>query len=394
MLHQDQLDDIERCALVAELMVLRLTERHLHAGPAAAPFLDVLVERALVEARRPLKRKRSTPVDTHLQAVTNSAEAYVEEDRDSLDAVTLTAAERFLKAAKSEVQGFTCTACGHGSLLQCSASMPIGNVPVARCLHELAVLCDWAIRLASDLYKRSLPLQHAIAPPRIVLSTIRGSSGRNRLVVDLGCSARCKLDGLQSKSFDAVVELVLDVGNLNVETMSALLYVFLHEVTVHAYQRIGAPKRETSHLDNFAEGWMDYVAEQLLRAAWFGSPVPPGVPVEWRKSNEPGLRLCEARRDVAGVKIGYEAAWRVFTALSSCAGPSERGLDLFHQLSCGLNVRQIDVNDRNSLVTRLAMQLPVDGETPVASSQPAWRVVANFAINKDIDAFLRDVLNL
>lgn len=394
MLHQDQLDDIERCALVAELMVLKLSERHLHAGSAAAPFLGGFVERTLDEARRPLRRKRSTPVDKHLQAVTSTADAYLAEDRESLDSVTLTAAERFLHAAKSEVPRFICTACGQGTLLQCTASMPVGNVPVPRCLHELAALCGWAIRLASDLYQRSLPRQHAVVPPRIGLSTMRGSAGKHRLVVDLGCSARCKLDGLQHSAFDAVVELELDVGDLNVATMSALLYVFLHEVTVHAYQRLGATTRETHHRDSFAEGWMDFVAEQLLNDASFGSSAPPGVPVEWRKSHEPGLRLCAARRAVSSVRIGYEAAWRVLAALTTCAGEAQRGVDLFHQLSCGLNVRHIDVNDRNSLVTRLALQLPEDGEVPVTSSQAAWSIIANFANNKDIDAFMTGVMNL
>ena len=176
--------------------------------------------------------------------------------------------------------------------------------------------------------------------------------------------------------------------------MNATLYVLLHEIVVHAYQRLGAARRNTGRTDPFSEGLMDLVARLAFQKAFDDPSLRNRVNPAWVGDPTPGFELWSARARAypelsAQVRFGRAVGGWLLWAFTDVTGAP--GNDPFQRLACGVNVLDLTGEQRIRLVHQLARHLQPDGQRldPKGSGR---RLVEQYLATGDPEAIVRELL--
>jgi hypothetical protein len=174
------------------------------------------------------------------------------------------------------------------------------------------------------------------------------------------------------------IQLCVDPDRLDVPTFSAVFYFLFHESFCHAFERGQTdlrvwPQREySSPSDPFVEGWMEYVSLQVLerllsnsRLSRFGGALPQRPPISFHRklSIINHARECHGRRTlhrfgndaVRRRRLGEEVAIGLCEQIMQLESDDSalQGLDLFVDLSAGLNLLHLNSDRRRTLVLEL-----------------------------------------
>jgi hypothetical protein len=199
-------------------------------------------------------------------------------------------------------------------------------------------------------------------------------------------------------------EVILGMGleKFELSGLEALPYALFHEYVAHAYQGILArhPREHAAAHDMFIEGWMDFVAYQLmLRVVARNDQLWP------RNCEERAARMRARRKDyrdsrltfeqkgrAAHLVIGDEAASRVFALFGRLYQSPEDAWNGFMEFSAALDMawsRADAIRFENALTTL--------GEL-IASDRPssfdAIGAICDFLKERDADRFVTRVLAL
>lgn len=159
------------------------------------------------------------------------------------------------------------------------------------------------------------------------------------------------------------VDLLVDSDSYSREDYFGTLYVLLHEWFCHAYsgQNPGGADRLAG--DSYADGWMDYVACELLPRiidGEFGAECQLRIPIEFSEHFSNMARTLHYGRTKASSEAisatwtyskGASAAQRFFLLCQKIFQSEGDGLELLLRFSCSINISNISHADRGSLVS-------------------------------------------
>ena len=154
------------------------------------------------------------------------------------------------------------------------------------------------------------------------------------------------------------------------ECFNACPYVLFHECIAHAFQDIlpAAARREPNKYDAFAEGWMDWVALQVLHDRVAGraprnlelraSPLSADASVAAERYHHERARWhqSDAPSTAPTADVGRRGASYVKHILTTLTDDLDEGWAEFLKLSFGLNV-QSDLANRRDALARKASDL-------------------------------------
>lgn len=375
-----------RHALAGEIVVRALEPHILRAHVTSQRLVEATLSVALASARAPLIEGAARSLDAHFIRVRDSVSGLVEQlsavspgDRDAV--------LRFSEALSEETAHIGCATCLESESSLCNRASLSESSDVPACLREVFALFELAAVSADALYRRGVVPPKEV--PRIGLKVCGRAEG-SREQVEAWCDVRPLTLGVDSQ-----VRLEFAVGRVTVPTMRELLYVLMHELVCHAYQRLGAHLREVPRKDSFSEGWMDWIACQMFLDAVHrkGSAVM-AVRHAWIADAAPGLVRYGDRANEPHVRQGREAAQRVHAVMVAKEPGPAAGVAKFEVLSCLLNVNSIDLDVRRDLTIRLSTRLPPAGSSPRPQHRPAIECVVKYMADNDLGAFVRRVLAL
>jgi hypothetical protein len=231
------------------------------------------------------------------------------------------------------------------------------------CIRSIREIFDRAFRMAAEIYQRAVRIQGVEAE----LATVPGKpvkiNGNSVTVTgkaiwnDVGASRYSQ------------VQVIVNAREFDQRGLNILPYCITHELISHVFQQAGgvSPRQgEPEEYDALAEGWMDYIAAELVA----GGPAA----VDHGPWNNPAIAeaarwMHSIRRDQTGpdpfeyapkVALGWEAAFwvlRIFRCHQVDADLEQDPWDDFVDLSCQLNAYPWDEFDRGEVLAKLPRRL-------------------------------------
>lgn len=276
---------------------------------------------------------------------------------------------------------------GRAGAVPCAEDWPRSDALAASgdCLAPVHAAVRAALDLAAGLYGRTCGVAPALVRVRTGQGGIRPFAGVQQTVDGNTAWPAPPPEG--GAAGETVLRVTIDVGRFDRSGLKLLAYMAAHEAVCHVYQQVADPGRRNPRLyDAFAEGWMDFVAAELVAGTrgegWSGEPGPG--PFGDAEAAEMALSLHDKRRDrlvqapyverakVAQGRAAALAVLRLFRA-DDAVPPADCGgaWDDFVALSCQLNVMAWGPEARAAAMADLPGRLRE--ETALADRLLAWR---------------------
>jgi hypothetical protein len=206
------------------------------------------------------------------------------------------------------------------------------------------------------------------------------------------------------------VEINLCIKNLNWETYMAVPYVLFHEAICHTFQDIvpRQPRRLGSEpKDRFAEGWMDFVACEIMKRVLSNGSRINGTDLRFRSEQiNIGTQFHHVRtnhdldnRSVYAVSraFGKEVADKILYLLERL--PQEdfpashpNAWDVFLRLSFDLNMLHMKYYDRMRLLALLHKNLPGRGQPDTLTRlEHLPQIMRKYLKTNNINSLIHDV---
>jgi len=286
------------------------------------------------------------------------------------------------------VARLACTACPGAPTRLCGPRVFPRTTMRGACMAELVTLFREALDVTRAVYRWAGVPPHLLTENPVELYVTRTPRRAGGGLAGLELEGWCWFNPGPTRRGCAVV-LALPVEAMSLRVMQGVPYVLLHELVAHAFQRLGEGVRGTSAADPFAEGWMDFVARLVFIRSHYHPWRWRRSHLAWRSDVHPGLELSAARRCVrvdttASARAGYAVAERTWLALVSLRGAA--GLRDFLRLSCQLNVRALDEEERRQVVEWLARGFRRSG-----GARPVTDALRAFAAGGGVEEFLARV---
>ena len=216
---------------------------------------------------------------------------------------------------------------------------------------------------------RAVYLRHT---PRADEISVKFSLQRVEAGVQQGYIPDFHIDGSTDVNGDfSVIEIVLEDGALNLETLRQVSYVCAHELVCHAYQGIDSQERKNANATcSWSEGWMDAIAWRLLERWLQAEKESPPLPHWLARSPGKALRDCRKlheRRylERQGRSMKPFNVYRRMQARDACdelyrqwSAPQEKrtfnGLRKVVEFSVALNIARLDRKQREDIVLELS----------------------------------------
>lgn len=197
----------------------------------------------------------------------------------------------------------------------------------------------------------------------------------------------------------ATVEVSIDILSFDQASLDELPYVIAHEIFCHVFQNIrGAPRQACAKYDILAEGWMDFVAAEMLAG---GPDATDHGPFEDLAVASAGRRIHAARQSrrsaktrfprAGHVSLGREAGDAVLSLFrrhdaDPDAQHSTSAWDDFRDLSLQLNAAAWSSEKRTVALAGLSGRLRAAGEQKKGGNAAEARIDTNRDL---VDALLR-----
>lgn len=320
------------------------------------------------------------------------------------------ASELLLRHIAAGTRAATCVACNNDRVCEgLATTIDADDDIVARygkCIAGLKLLFRFAIDETTAFYKRYAPS----APAPTVhfcteLDQRRPGSSRISFMVD-GRTAR-----VGSGTLDADVFLILRPG-YRLRCFLATLYVLFHECVAHAFSGLPLDTEESSRSVAFCEGWMDWIAVELLKQSLvvpFSRKVGAlEIPGAIEKIRDAGERLHGERSDEgldesdpesAMVAHGKEAAMALYGVFQRVQPKGSTRWDAWKQFaafSTRVNASAAPDDFREELVWAVSCLVPASAaeqEWASARARTVKKSVRDFASHGDAMRLAREIIN-
>jgi hypothetical protein len=263
--------------------------------------------------------------------------------------------------------GLSCSTCS-GSPTVCDGG-PNDDALVAgggHCIGLLRQLFDVALWIAQNAFQRYLP---AVSLPAVEFSTAHWNQKPHDIPVELYCGGTTTF----ANGGNSVVKLHLTPAKLDWDTCLACLYVLVHECFCHAFYGARNPNRRegTGNDDPFTEGWMDWLAHELLLQ---NRDFAQGLPASGTEFASIATIFTEARSQYRadGAKpasthafsraMGKAAAIQMHELLKRLPESRADALGALFRLSCDVLAEGFPLQKHEDFVYAVNMGLPSPGE--------------------------------
>lgn len=233
------------------------------------------------------------------------------------------------------------------------------------CIGLLRQLFDVALLIAQNAFQRYLP---AVSLPAVEFSTAHFNQKPHDIPVALYCGGKTTF----ANGGNSVVQLHLTPDVLDWDTCLACLYVLVHECFCHAFYGARNPSQRdvTGNDDPFTEGWMDWLAHELLLQ---NLNLTQGLPASGTEFARIATIFTEARsryRDGAepaskhalSRALGKEAAIKMHELLKRLLESCADALEALFRLSCDVLAEGFRLEKHENFVYAVNMGLPSPGE--------------------------------
>lgn len=266
-----------------------------------------------------------------------------------------------------------CSACSKDHVCNGQTDLDSDKAREGLCLAQLRTLFLCAKQLTDGIYKASRSFRELPKKPQLVFSTAWTPARPHSLKEVTYALSGQTLHHVTDREATSEITLVLQTRALDWRTYMACLYVLIHELVCHAYEGCaGGVVNHCEPHDPFAEGWMDFLAAELMRKWLNRAPsalATAEIPEFASDRHDHGQELhCARTRYMVGEpgsatrKRGKMAAANFLGVLDRMLGPG-LGWGPFVAFSTELNVISSPTPERDRLVEKLCLLLPEPGKT-------------------------------
>jgi len=301
-----------------------------------------------------------------------------------------------------------CTGCSMPPSLPQAGQLSPGGC----CKASLQEMFDFAVDVTKVYYGSYS--SHAKYSPASVTLDVKLFRDRNRvhdLPIDYSVSGAVEflppVKGARSE-----VQLLLHVDNFDLDSYLTVPYVLFHECIAHAYHGLlpNANDRKPHRPDDqFAEGWMDFVAFEIFKEVWKGNGPAKHLlgRVKLTADHYDRSYKLHSSRIELSVKpplrqsqyaicrrSGHHAARKVLRVLERTCPTEARAREIFFRMSFDLNMTQkIDSLQKNFFVA-VINNLSEPGSPDSPRHCDVVRVMRKYIENNKLEHFVAEIVGL
>lgn len=289
----------------------------------------------------------------------------------NLIAITVGSVGGYLDPFKQAINGLDCMTCSAGNV--CTGNWRDSDTVHQRgqCIQPLKNLFRLVEQFSRDWYTEN-STDHACPPYELVLQTGPPDGEKpHDIAANYHVAGKARPEAEQT-----IIKLLLHPHQFDRDTNLACLYVLFHEIICHGFQGLVASKndlrRDAFAEDEFGEGWMDFLALQLLeRFLDEGDPAAQNLVHirETERAAEIARDFHHRRHDLSrppkcadvywsGVRTGKDVLRFLHDLIFLKVGPtSPEAEKQFFRLSADFNKLQTTVAERQTWMQRLRNEM-------------------------------------
>lgn len=445
LLHIDLLQRKTISALTTFYEAIYPFEMLFHAEGAESEF-DSLHQELRLRIAQELGRTNGIPLDEFLKKLFGRMESVA---KDTLEGSYPNLFEKFDEALRGKVKEICCATCttpkqeslvpltvAHGkngeaapvAMLVCDGSERDHQVVAQSgiCIKPLREMFEAAVVATRQYYTAYGTLSQKVQLPKAYLRTVPLPRKPHSFPVDYFVGGA--VDFKQStKAGWAEVELKIWVDEFDWKTYLAAPYVMFHECVAHIFHNVypSANDRKTSTpSDEFAEGWMDFVAYMVMEEAIKGrgpasqvrskllfpeKQLDIGASFHKARTNpdlypsevkiQIGRKTPSPKAEARKRKKGIEAASKMLAFLKTLTETDDLGREAFLRMSFDLNMLHKESTYFRTFVAQVNSYLPSPDQLwnseeervtkeSVMHLEPFPELIWKYLKDNDIQAFL------
>ena len=380
----------------------------------------------------PADRKEIDFLEEHLFRLSTLATELPSPDKDPLDGfvreiskhLDLASSALVTNGNRSHVDNALAVFKGATTSLDCAACSPLKPVICdghwhddrivdgrGQCIAPLKSAFDAALSLARRYYSTHSTYFSNAIPPSVEFSTSFRNSTPHDCPVPYHVGGATEFQDVAARKF-SIVKLTVVPEQFDFGTYSALLYVLVHECVCHAFEGIlpfpdFVERVATEPDDGFAEGWMDWVAHEILQEALHGKGPATDVVSKLQHLEEIGDAATkfhlsrvddqhpQQSKHAIERAFGRDAAQRVLYLFERLPESRDQPWELFLRLSFDLNVLPHFHEIREQVVSLLELLLPKRGAIETLSkANPLTDSFRKYLTTNNILQLIADFLTL
>jgi len=321
--------------------------------------------------------------------------------------------ENALAAFGRAMTNLDCAACSPLKPVICDGQWHDDKIVDAggQCVAPIKAAFQVALSLARRYYSTYSTYFGNAIPPSIEFSTSFRSSTPHDCPVPYHVGGATEFQDVAARRL-SVVKLTLVPEQFDFGTYTAVLYVLVHECLCHAFEGILAFPDFVERVaaepdDGFAEGWMDWVAHEVLQEALRGKG--PAADIVSKLPHLDEIADAATKFHLSRVDdqhpqpskhaieraFGRDAAQRVFYLLERLPESREQPWEMFLRLSFDLNMLPHFHEIREQFVSLLELLLAKRGAIETLSKANSLTVsFRNYLKNNNILQLVNDFLAL
>lgn len=317
--------------------------------------------------------------------------------------------DRLVRAFDAETRTTACDRCSPTRVCD-GSELDHDTVTVAGdCISPLKAAFDIAAEAARRYFLQYSSLIGEATLPKIVFSTA------HTIAKPHDCPNNYFVSGSTSYldhpgAATSRVTLFVCVNRFDQASLEAIPYVLFHECVCHAFQESvhdGDGRKNSEPGDVFAEGWMDWVAVEILRetalgkgpAAELGGELKTPDSVVTAGSLFHSSRCAYGQPDssehASVYAFGKSCAQKVLRLFQRLLGSQEEAWTRFLGISFDLNLLSLRPAERDAFLTRIYTSLPAPGQidrpNQFAEVPPLFR---RYLEDRDVRALVKGVTEL
>lgn len=317
---------------------------------------------------------------------------------------------KFLKTTIDTSRGqITCTNCTvPAAPLRLGAAVSTSNC----CKASLHQMFDFAHEV-TKIYYGAYSVYSRCTPPAVTFDTklYRDSKSVHDLPIKCSVSGAVKFASLANGPCSEV-QLLLHVDDFDLDSYLTVPYVLFHECIAHVYHGIlPTPKnRQVNEPDDeFAEGWMDYVAFKIFEEIYAEKGPAKQLLRKVKITQEHHHRSYNlhisrielnvdppSKQSMYAIRrrSGHTAADKVRRVLERLCESDAQAWKTFLQMSFDLNLSQKFEPLQRQLFVAIINNLSKPGEIDSPRHCDVVRVINKYLTHKDLEKFVAEILGL
>jgi hypothetical protein len=315
---------------------------------------------------------------------------------------------KFLKTnVDTSRKQITCTNC----TVPAAPTRPGGTVPIGNCCKaSLHQMFDFAHQVTKTYYGAYSSYSRSV-PPAVTFDTKLYRNSIHDLPIKCSVSGAVRFPPSHHGACSEV-QLLLHIDDFDPDSYLTVPYVLFHECIAHIYQGIlptPVNRQVNDPDDEFAEGWMDFVAFKIFEELYNGKGPAKGLLSQMNITQEHHHRSYNLhfsrielnveppnRQSIYAIRrrSGHEAAGKVLRVLERLCQSETQAWETFLRISFDMNLSQKFERLQKQFFVAIINNLSRPGAIDSPHHCDIVRVIHKYLEHKDLVKFVAEILGL